>query len=116
MCKEGVFPMVREDGYAELSVICMKGCEEFAKQVDYYLKDWRKRDNADTYIARVDCPRFGTGEGKGMLYSSMRGHDVYIICDIFNYSVSYKMYGMTVPMSPDDHYADLKRIIAAIGG
>ena len=107
---------MREDGFAELSVICMKGCEAFAEQVDYYLKEWRRHDGEETYIARVDCPRFGTGEAKGMLYSSMRGHDVYIICDIFNYSVTYKMYGMTVPMSPDDHYADLKRIIAAIGG
>ena len=107
---------MKEEGFAPLSVIYMKGCEEFAKQVDYYLKEWRRHDAQDTYLAKCDCPRFGTGEGKGMLYASMRGNDVYIICDIFNYSVTYKMYGMTVPMSPDDHYADLKRVIAAIAG
>ena len=107
---------MKEEVYAQLSVICMKGCEEFAKQVDNYLKEWRRHDEEDTYLVRVDCPRFGPGEAKGMLYSSMRGNDVFIICDIFNYGVTYKMYGQTVPMSPDDHYADLKRIIAAIAG
>ena len=94
---------MKEAIYGQLSVIYMKGCEKFSEQVDYYLKEWRRQDGEDTYLARVDCPRFGTGEGKGMLYSSMRGNDVYIICDIFNYSVTYKMYGQTVPMSPDDH-------------
>ena len=99
----------------ELAVIGMKGCEQFAQQVDNYLKDWRKRDNA-TFLIDADCPRFGTGEGKGIIHESMRGKDVYIICDTFNYGVTYNMYGVQVPMSPDDHYADLKRIIAAIGG
>ncbi|MBE6552744.1 MAG: ribose-phosphate pyrophosphokinase [Ruminococcaceae bacterium] len=102
----------------ELVVIGMKGCERFTEQVDNYLKDWRRRgageDNGFSIIA--DCPRFGSGEGKGILHNSMRGKDVYILCDVFNYGVTYKMYGNVVPMSPDDHYADLKRIIAAIGG
>ena len=101
---------------AELSVIGMKGCEEFVKQVDYYLKDWRRHSGDETFIVDVECPRFGTGEGKALIHESMRGHDVYIICDIFNYGVTYKMRGMTVPMSPDEHYADLKRIIAAMAG
>lgn len=107
---------MRDEGIAELSVIGMRGCEQFVAQVDYYLKDWRRHAGEDTYLVDADCPRFGTGEGKGMLHSSMRGHDVYIYCDIFNYGVTYKMYGQTVPMSPDDHYADLKRVIAAIAG
>lgn len=107
---------MKDEGIAELSVIAMKGCEQFAAQVDYYLKDWRRHDNEMTYLANADCPRFGTGEAKGMLHSTMRGRDVYIVCDIFNYGVTYKMYGMTVPMSPDEHYADVKRIIAAIAG
>ena len=107
---------MKEAQYGELSVIGMKGCEAFAEQVDNYLKEWRRHDGEDTYIAKVDCPRFGTGEAKGMLYSSMRGHDVYIYCDPFNYSVTYKMYGQQVPMSPDDHFADLKRVINAIAG
>ena len=102
----------------ELLVIGMKGCEQFTERVDNYLKDWRRRGNGEdnSFALIADCPRFGSGEGKGIIHESMRGKDVYIICDVFNYGVTYKMYGQTVPMSPDDHYADLKRIIAAIGG
>ena len=65
---------------------------------------------------RADCPRFGSGEAKALLHESARGHDVYIISDCFNYAEKYKMQGMMVPMSPDDHFADLKRVIAAIAG
>lgn len=107
---------MKEAQFAELSVIGMRGCEAFAQQVDNYLKDWRRHTSEDTYLVEALCPRFGTGEGKGLIHHSMRGQDVYIICDMFNYGVTYRMYGQTVPMSPDDHYADLKRIIAAIAG
>ena len=107
---------MKESQYGELSVIGMKGCEQFAAQVDYYLKEWRRHGGDETFLVHVDCPRFGTGEAKGLLHESLRGHDLYIICDMFNYSVRYKMYGEEVPMSPDDHYADLKRIIAANAG
>lgn len=102
--------------YGDLSVIGMSGSEQFVQQVDYYLKDWRRHGGDESFIASVECPRFGTGEGKALLHESMRGHDVYIFCDPFNYGVTYKMYSQTVPMSPDDHYADLKRVIAAIAG
>ena len=101
--------------YAELSVVGMRGCENFASKVDYYLKDWRGCAE-ETFLVDAECPRFGTGEGKGLLHESLRGHDLYIISDVFNYGVTYKMYGREVPMSPDDHYADLKRIIAANAG
>ena len=107
---------MKDAQFAELSVIGMKGCEAFAQQVDNYLKEWRRHTSEDTYLVEALCPRFGTGEGKGLIHHSMRGQDVYIICDVFNYGVTYRMYGQTVPMSPDDHYADLKRIIAAIAG
>ncbi|MBQ9781236.1 MAG: ribose-phosphate pyrophosphokinase [Clostridia bacterium] len=107
---------MKESLYGELTVIGMKGCEKFADRVDYYLKEWRRHGGEATYLAHVDCPRFGSGEGKAMIKESMRGQDVYIICDMFNYGVTYKLHNMVVPMSPDDHYADLKRIIAAIGG
>ncbi len=107
---------MREAVFAELSVVGMRGCESFASQVDYYLKDWRKKDKNETFLIDAECPRFGTGEGKGLLHESLRGHDLYIISDVFNYGVTYKMYGREVPMSPDDHYADLKRIIAANAG
>ena len=107
---------MKEAQYGELSVIGMKGCEAFAEQVDNYLKEWRRHTSEDTYLVETVCPRFGTGEGKGLIHQSMRGQDVYIICDVFNYGVTYRMYGQTVPMSPDDHYADLKRLVAAIAG
>ena len=102
--------------YGDLSVIGMSGSEQFTLQVDNYLKEWRRHNSEETYLAEALCPRFGTGEGKGLIHESMRGQDVYILCDVFNYGVTYKMYGQTVPMSPDDHYADLKRIVAAIAG
>lgn len=100
--------------HGELSLIAMKGCERFISQVDYYLKEWAGSDKS--FVVKADCPRFGSGEGKGIVYESMRGHDVYILSDVFNYGETYKMYGMTVPMSPDDHFSDLKRIIGAIAG
>lgn len=107
---------MKESLYGELTVIGMKGSEAFVERVDAYLKEWRRHGAEDTYLAHVSCPRFGSGEGKSIIKESMRGQDVYIYCDVFNYGVTYKMHGMVVPMSPDDHYADLKRIIAAIGG
>jgi len=107
---------MRDSTFAKLSVVGMRGCEDFASQVDYYLKDWRNLENDKTFLVDAECPRFGSGEGKGLLHESLRGHDLYIISDVFNYGVTYKMYGREVPMSPDDHYADLKRIIAANAG
>lgn len=115
--------------FAPLGIIAMPGCEEMGKKIDFYLTKWRKeRDSEykqdasfvayerDTYLINVTCPRFGSGEAKGVIHQSVRGLDIYIICDVFNHLLTYKMYGQQVPMSPDDHYADLKRIIAAIGG
>ena len=101
--------------YGELSIIGMKGSEKFLENVDWYLHQWRK-DKEGTFLVNADCPRFGSGEGKGIIHETMRGHDTYIFADVFNYGVTYKKYGMNVPMSPDDHYQDLKRIICAIGG
>lgn len=101
----------------KLSIISMKGCEQFTRKIDNYLKSMRKDfEDVDTYVTHVTCPRFGTGEGKCVIDETVRGHDVYIICDCFNYGVTYKMYGFDNHMSPDDHYQDLKRVIAAMGG
>lgn len=100
----------------KLSIISMKGCEEITAKIDDYLKKFREFENVDTYVTHVNCPRFGTGEGKCVIDETVRGHDVYIICDCFNYGVTYKMYGVENHMSPDDHYQDLKRVIAAMGG
>lgn len=100
----------------KLSIISMKGCEEFTARIDAYLKMFRGYEDVDTYVTHATCPRFGTGEGKCVINETVRGHDVYIICDMFNHGVTYQMYGYEEHMSPDDHYQDLKRIIAALGG
>ena len=107
----------RKPIYAKLTVICMKGCEEIADKIDFYLKKFRGEfEHEDTYIAKIKCPRFGSGEAKCVLNETVRGNDVFIICDMFNHGVTYKMYGVENHMSPDDHFQDLKRIIAAISG
>ena len=116
--------------FAPLGLIAMPGCEELGQKVNNWLMKWYEQQEAleDTplfslmganrhdFLIEAHCPRFGTGEGKGMIKSSVRGYDIYILTDIGAYNVTYKMYGREVPMSPDDHYADLKRIIAAMGG
>ena len=109
---------MKEILYGELAVIGMSGCEEFVEQVDRYLKEWRHNDTDEsaTYLIDADCPRFGSGEAKALIHQSMRGRDVYIVSDCFNYGVTYNMRGAQVPMSPDDHFQDLKRVIAAIEG
>lgn len=99
-----------------LGIIGMDGCEEITDRVDRYLLDWRNDCETDTFTIENHCPRFSSGEAKGTVKKTVRGHDLFIICDCFNYGVTYKMYGMNVPMSPDDHFQDLKRIIAAAGG
>ena len=114
---------------APLGIICMPGCEELGRRVNDYLTRWRdSRENTDqelytfpgyereTFLLNAVCSRFGTGEGKGMLKQSVRGYDLYIICDVTAYQIEYQMYGRTVPMSPDDHYQDLKRLIQAASG
>lgn len=100
----------------KLTVIGMRGCDKFVEQVDYYLHKSRPDAETENFIVKADCNRFSSGEAKIMLHDSMRGRDVFIISDCFNYGETFKMYGMTVPMTPDDHFADLKRLIGAIGG
>ena len=102
--------------YGDLAIVSMRGCEDISASIDYYLKQWRNIPDDESFVIGANCPRFGTGEAKAVLNHTARGLDAYIICDCFNYSVKYKMYGETVPMSPDDHYQDLKRVIAAFGG
>lgn len=113
----------------QLGILALPGCEEVAKKIDSYLVKWRKERESEhkmtlpfagyekeSYIIKASFPRFGTGEGKCVINQTVRGFDVFILCDPFNYSVEYKMYGRLVPMSPDDHYANLKRAISAIAG
>ena len=101
-----------------LGLIGMRGCEELTASCDAYLRQWDIVGGGDGHSVQVKaaCPRFTTGEAKGLIEQSVRGYDLYIISDMFNYGVSYEMYNMTVPMSPDDHYQDLKRLIMATNG
>lgn len=112
-----------------LGIIAMQSCTALGQRVDSYLSKWRSaRNNAekytiaftgyerDSYLVHSECPRFGSGEAKGELLESVRGKDLYILVDVTNYSIEYSMYGRKCPMSPDDHYADIKRVIAACGG
>lgn len=112
-----------------IGLICLKGTEEIGKQIDNELKNRRIEniDNnpnllafpevyKDSYIMDHDCLRFSNGEGKAVLNSSARGKDIFIISDIGNYSCTFKMFNMDVPMSPDDHYQDLKRVISSLSG
>jgi len=112
-----------------LGIIALPGCEELAKKVDDYIVDWRRQQvsehktsiafsgyQRDSYILDVRFHRFGTGEGKAVLHESVRGYDIYLVVDVFNYGVTYNCYGMEVPTSPDEHYSNLKRAIAACAG
>ena len=112
-----------------LGIIALPGCAELARRIDSYLCAWRNERDSDeyrttlyrgymreSYLIHAEFPRFGTGEGKALILDSVRGLDIFIVCDMFNYGITYKMYGMDVPMSPDDHFANLRRVISAIGG
>ncbi len=112
-----------------LGIISLEGCKILGDKVDKYLVKWRtERENEhkdslafagyqrDSYLLSAKVPRFGSGEAKGMLLESARGTDLYILVDVCNYSLTYSLCGHENRMSPDDHYQDLKRIIAAVGG
>lgn len=112
-----------------LGFIPIDGCQELGKKVDEYLVTWRKEnaedfaDDAvfidytkDSYILDAKVPRFGSGEAKGIINESVRGKDIYLMVDVCNYSLTYKLSGHINRMSPDDHFQNLKRVIAAIGG
>lgn len=110
-----------------LGIIPMQGTQDLARLVDQHLVTQRKnlysQENdlhqhylKESYLLSASCPRFSTGDGKGVINESVRGYDIYIISDVGNYSCTYKMFGQECRMSPDDHFQDIKRIISAIGG
>lgn len=114
---------------APLKIVALEGCRDLAKKVDKYLVDFREKGNQEfqdtpnfhgyheeTYLLKNSCPRFGSGEAKGILYESVRGDDLFILADVMNYSLTYKVCGHENHMSPDDHYQDIKRIISAANG
>jgi len=101
--------------FGNLGVIAMKGCEEIGRKINGYLNEFRFEENAD-FLVRSICPRFTTGDAKALIEDSVRGLDIFILCDCYNYSMTYKMYDQLTYMSPDDHYRDLIRTIGALNG
>ena len=112
-----------------LGLVPLASCEALSKKVDWYLSTWRNQNadeqtnnivfagyEKDSYIVKSKINRFGSGEAKGSFDESIRGMDLYLMVDVCNYSMTYSLHGMTNHMSPDDHYQDLKRIIAAAAG
>ncbi len=102
----------------KLGVIGMKGCEEMVQKINAHLQKFNQEEGkqTDSFLIPVSSPRFGTGEAKALIMHSIRTYDMYIVMDAFNYGVTYKMYGQERPMSPDDHFQDVKRVISAMGG
>lgn len=105
-------------------MLAMDGCAELGQMVNSYLTKWTTEPEndllltfpgfgRDSFLIEAACPRFGTGEGKAIIKESVRGYDLYLMCDVTNYRKTFKMYGNEVNMSPDDHFMDLKRLIAA---
>jgi len=112
-----------------LGIIALKGCKELSEKVDAFLVKWRAERESEhkgslafagyqrnSYLLEAKVPRFGSGEGKGQILESVRGVDLFLLVDVLNYSQTYSLCGQENHMSPDDHYQDLKRIIAAVGG
>lgn len=114
--------------YGDLGIIALESSRAIGEKVDNYVSSWRNESRndeesihftsykKDSYLIDAVCPRFGSGEAKGLLNESVRGKDLYILLDVCNHSLTYKVCGQVNHMSPDDHYQDLKRIIAAVSG
>ncbi len=113
----------------DLGIIALPSSETMGRKINDYIIGWRKERNhkhssmpqlngyvRDNYLIRTETPRFGSGEGKATIYDTIRGYDIFLLLDVCNYSITYTMRGETNRMSPDDHYIDLERVIAAIGG
>ncbi len=103
---------------APLGLIAMNGAQELAEKVNGYLTRWANENAhvADTFLIENECPRFSSGDAKGLIKETIRGDDLFILCDVGNYSIKYDYFGHENSMSPDDHYQDLKRIIQAASG
>ena len=99
---------------SQLKLLPLKSIEELTEEVNKCLKSWHNDES--NFMISSTCPRFGTGEGKGVINESIRGSDLFLLVDVLNHSITYDMFGEKQRMSPDDHYQDLKRIIAACNG
>ncbi len=107
-----------DERVSELALIAAPGAEELTEKINYHLLRWAKEAGfeQETFIIESECPRFSSGDGKGMIKSSVRGDDIYLVIDVGNYSCKYNLFGNQNFMSPDDHFQNLKRLIQAVGG
>ncbi len=103
---------------APLGIIATDGAKDLGNKINNYLVQWSENTPyaQPSYLVDTECPRFSSGDGKGLIKTSIRGDDIFIIVDVGNYSCTYKMFGRENFMSPDDHFQDLKRVIQAMGG
>ena len=101
--------------YGRIGLIATEGAKELTAEVDRQLREWKGND-APSMIIESACPRFQSGDAKGIINETVRGRDLYIFVDVGNYGCTYNLFGYENHMSPDDHYEDLKRIIQAVGG
>ena len=101
-----------------IGLIALPGAEELGKKIDNWLVQWTRgtSEERETFLIDVECPRFSSGDGKALIKESVRGLDLYLLVDVCNYSLTYKMFGQLNHMSPDDHFANLQRVIQAVGG
>jgi ribose-phosphate pyrophosphokinase len=104
--------------FPPLGIIATVGARELGYKINAHLANWAHGsiECRDSFLIENECPRFASGDGKGIIEQSVRGIDLYFLVDVGNYSVKYKMFGEENRMSPDDHFADLKRLIQAVGG
>ncbi|MBR5090044.1 MAG: ribose-phosphate pyrophosphokinase [Ruminiclostridium sp.] len=107
-----------QDSVAPIGIIAMNGAKELGDKINNYLVTWARDSgiSVDSYMIETTCPRFSSGDAKGLIKESIRGDDIYIIIDTGNYSCTYPLFGRENCMSPDDHFQDLKRIIQAMSG
>lgn len=103
---------------ADLALIAVPGAEELTARIDSHLLRWAEEagTEVDTFIIESECPRFSSGDGKGLIRSTVRGDDIYFVVDVGNYSETYNIFGHENYMSPDDHFQNLKRLIQAASG
>ena len=103
---------------APLGLLAMEGAKELGEKVNWYLTNWANENEyaVDTFLVQSDCPRFSSGDGKGLVKQTVRGNDLFILCDVGNYNIKYNLFGELNCMSPDDHFQDLKRLIQAASG
>ncbi len=109
----GVSGMRRLDMHGKIGLLVLNSAEKIGTRVDRILTEWR---GEDSFVIQAECPRFSSGEGKCVIRESVRDRDIYILLDVCNTSLVYRMFGEDNRMSPDDHYQDLKRVITACGG